>query len=212
MKKNLRTWTNLIVFTLGLSFIVNFSAPSSMASQTDIVDIKEAHDAGIVSLTFTGAQNEETLKINIKKVLQVPLIIEIPKGSTAFAHQYGEISIVLQDQMDIDLAKNMEDSVIVNQAGKGRMKGEMSIRKRFSGKTSALYAKLKYSKEVFLSQLLATLKDEDPWIRGGAVDAIGAIGDSSMESYLENIANNDKDSGVRTKAKEALNMNKKTTK
>ncbi|MBU1599752.1 hypothetical protein KKG61_06590, partial [bacterium] len=48
----------------------------------DYVEIKEALEAGLLSVSFTGSEDEEKMEIRIERTLSVPLIVVINKGST----------------------------------------------------------------------------------------------------------------------------------
>jgi len=174
------------------------------AGKYDIVEIKEALEAGLISLTFTGAQDDETIKIEAERILSVPMIVAINKGSESFPHRHGEIAIITDERILVDLTDKAQSSLIVSQAGKGRMRGTMSQRARFSEKTAELYSKLRYSKEAMLAELIAALRHENPWIRSGAATALGEIGDMRAVSELEKLFANDPDQDVRKAAKDAL--------
>jgi len=104
----------------------------------------------------------------------------------------------------VDLSERLQGTVIVSQTGKGRMRGTMSQRAYFSKKTALLYVKLKYSKDPMLTQLIASLDQENPRIRARAAEALGEIGDKRAVKSLKTLFANDPDSNVRKAVGEAL--------
>lgn len=185
-------------------FLFHFLASASWAREFDFVEIKEGLDAGLLSLSFTGSEDEEKMEIRIECILSVPLIVVINKGSTTFPHAFGEISIITDERILVDLSERLQGTVIVSQTGKGRMRGTMSQRACFSKKTALLYAKLKYSKDHMLTQLIASLDQENPRIRARAAEALGEIGDKRAVKSLKTLFANDPDSNVRKAVGEAL--------
>ncbi|MFH1884324.1 MAG: SH3 domain-containing protein [Planctomycetota bacterium] len=170
----------------------------------DYVEIKEALEAGLLSVSFTGSEDEEKMEIRIERTLSVPLIVVINKGSTTFPHNYGEISIMTDEKILADLSEKMQDTIMVSQTGKGRMRGTMNQRARFSKETAVVYSQLKYSKDHMLTQLIAALDQKDTWLRSGAAEALGEIGDERVVKRLKELFANDPNRDVRKAAGEAL--------
>jgi len=183
-----------------------FHALSFASSPTgfDYVEIKEALEAGLISLYFTGSEDEEKLDIRIELILSVPLIIVINKGSTTFTHSYGKISIMTNERISVDLSKKMQATIMLPQVGKGRIRGKMDQRFRFSRNTAIVYSKLKYSKDQMLAELISALDDESSWIRWGAAEALGEIRDKRAVVALKKLSANDPTDRVRNAAEEAL--------
>jgi hypothetical protein len=193
---------HILTIVLLLNYFLTIIAS---AGEIDAVDIKEAFRAGLLSLEFTGSEDMETMKIRVEKTIQVPLIIIIDKGVTTFSHSSGEISIIINEKIRIDLSDAMQDMITVKQTGKAKMSGTMSTEFRMSKLTAPVYVNLKYSKNQMLKEIIAKLGDDSAWIRWGAAEALGEIADKQAVTELKRSYSEDPDDRVRKAAGEALN-------
>ena len=191
-------------------FITRASAKGTLsweaapAGKHDSIEIKEGLEAGLLSLTFNGSQTGDAMEIAIERIVSIPLIVIINEGSTTFPHAYGAITIEKEAAKSVDLTENTKKSVIIPQEGRARIQGEMTQRARFSARTAELYSQLTYSKDKMLTEVIAALSDDNAWIRSGAADALGEIGDERSVPYLKKITANDPDENVRNAAEKAL--------
>ncbi len=171
----------------------------------DTIEIKKALQAGLVSLTFIGKEEGEKLELTVKKMVFIPLIIVINSGTTTFELKETEHSISVDKEIQLDLSKETEDSVVLRQVGGGRIiRGSVSVEYAFNEKTALVFREMQYSQDELIEQMIAALSDEEYWRRRGAAAALGEIGDRRAIQPLEVVYENDPDARVREAAKVAL--------
>jgi len=171
----------------------------------DKIEIKEAFEAGFVSVTFTAKENGEKLELKVKKMLSVPLIIVINKGTTTLGGVHEKFSIFTNRETKLDLSRKIEDSVVYYQTGKSRItKESMTMKCSFNEKTAIVLRKIQYSRDQVIEGIISALNDKESWVRRLTAVALGEIGDERAIQPLKDIYEKDPEAEVRHAAEEAL--------
>jgi len=181
--------------------LIGYAQPNAI----DKIEIVEAFEAGFILLNFTGKEGGEKLEVKVTKKLSMPLIIVINEGTTTFEFGWDDkISIFTDREIKLDLSRKIEDSIVFPQTGTTRITGGSMSTKCFFGKNTAMvFKKIQYSQDQVIEGIIAALKDEDMYVRKGAVIALGEIGDErAVEPLIATLK--DEDSNVRKNAAEAL--------
>ena len=111
---------NFILFFIISALISHFSAICSYAEDTTI-SLKDAFDAGSVSITFSAKASGEMLQVEVKKELPGSLIAKVDKGTTVFDFFGDKMSILTDSVIMVDLTEKEEGSFIVQQSGSSRI-------------------------------------------------------------------------------------------
>lgn len=106
------------IVTLGL--IIQLTSIASAGDKS--VLLKDAFDAGSVSLTFRAKDSGEMLQVEVKKVLPVSIIAKVDKGTTMFDFGTDSLSIYTESAILIDLNVKEGGSFVVKQSGNTRIK------------------------------------------------------------------------------------------
>ncbi len=121
---------------LVIAFLLIFSG-SGYSSTSPIkaeYEIKEALEAGVISLTFTGQNDGEDLEIKVEKLGSKPVKINLMKGITLFEFGDNQISIYSDDTIQIDLTAVKSDIITIKQTGNFRIiSGSATARKKGQG-------------------------------------------------------------------------------
>jgi hypothetical protein len=119
----------LLIFIITLGLIIQLTSIASAGSTT--LSLKDAFDAGSVSLTFRAKDSGEKLQVEVKKVLPVSIIAKVDKGTTLFDFGTDSLSIYTDSVIMIDLTAKEEGSFIVKQSGTTRIKSGAVTWKKF---------------------------------------------------------------------------------
>lgn len=204
----------LIAFCLTVSYGLLPAAYASEAfseKKIEKIELKEAVDAALVYLELRGKE-DKTMDITVEKRFPVPLIIIIHEGTTTFKYATREHSFVLDKEMELDLSEEVKGSLpSFPQVGRVFLtRGSATIQStlgRYSYNTGLYLKKLERSqnqRDQIFDQLLDVSKVENPYIRMGAVEALGGFRDKRAIQPLKDILEKDPDAIVRNAAKESL--------
>ena len=190
----------LVVISIMGTGLMGYAQPNAI----DKIEIKEAFEAGFILLNFTGKEGGKKLEVKVTKRLSMPLIIVINEGTTTFMFGWDDqISIFTDRETKLDLSRKIEDSIVFPQTGTLHIIGGFSIKCSFSKDTAMVFKKIQYSQDQVIEGIIAALKDEDKYVRKGAVIALGEIGDErAVEPLIATLK--DKDSNVLKNTAEAL--------
>jgi hypothetical protein len=190
----------LVVISIMGTGLIGYAQPNAI----DKIEIEEAFEAGFILLNFTGKEGGKKLEIKVTKKLSMPLIIVINEGTTTFKTGRDKISIFTDREIKLDLSRKIEDSIVFTQTGTTRITGGSMSTKYFFGKNTAMvFKKIQYSQDQVIEGIIAALRDEDKYVRKGAVIALGEIEDErAVEPLIATLKNEDWE--VRENAAEAL--------
>lgn len=85
------------------------------------MQLKEAFDDGLVSLTFAAKDSGEKLEVKVERVSSKPLLLTVDRGETRFDFGRESVTIITDSKIQIDLSKKEEGSFMVRQTGNSRI-------------------------------------------------------------------------------------------
>lgn len=99
------------------SIVVSSLCLSSSAEENQIVSLKDAFDAGAVSLTFIPEESGGKLEVRVDRMDERPLIAQFDKGTTVFEFFSEQVSVSSDRTISIDLREAESASFLVRQEG-----------------------------------------------------------------------------------------------
>lgn len=109
-----------MVLVITIALISHFSVISSFAGDKTI-SLKDAFDAGAVSLTFSAKASGESLEVEVKKELPGSFIAQVDKGTTIFNFFGDKMSIYTDSIIMVNLTDKEKGSFVVKQQGNSRI-------------------------------------------------------------------------------------------